>query len=197
MLPEIVLMENERGRFLQVNSLGPVYPGRVARFQRLVAHEQLRGAAAEEHIGIAVQKHRAAGVAVDEIDGKNRAEHDYVVRLIRSVLERVCYDVDVPATPQIMRLAHHLGVPRGAGVGHEREGNRLGPTARRGSHQALEAGDTPGQMTTTRPPVAVRAVLRRSWARARAMAATLPPGPRRCSAQNASTKSASMGMLHV
>ena len=37
MLPEIVLIENERGRFLQVNSLGPVYPGRVARFTRMVA----------------------------------------------------------------------------------------------------------------------------------------------------------------
>lgn len=37
MLPEIVLIENERGRFLQVNSLGPVYPGRVARFVRMVA----------------------------------------------------------------------------------------------------------------------------------------------------------------
>ena len=37
MLPEIVLIENERGHFLQVNSLGPVYPGRVARFTRMVA----------------------------------------------------------------------------------------------------------------------------------------------------------------
>ncbi len=37
MLPEIVLIENEEGCFLQVNSLGPVYAGRVARFARLVA----------------------------------------------------------------------------------------------------------------------------------------------------------------
>lgn len=34
MLPEIVLIENARGCFLQVNSLGPVYPGRVERFCR-------------------------------------------------------------------------------------------------------------------------------------------------------------------
>ncbi|MEG1493448.1 MAG: isochorismate synthase [Gordonibacter sp.] len=34
MLPEVVLIENERGRLLQVNSLGPVYAGRVARFAR-------------------------------------------------------------------------------------------------------------------------------------------------------------------
>ena len=35
MLPEVVLIENERGRMLQVNSLGPVYPGRVERFLRM------------------------------------------------------------------------------------------------------------------------------------------------------------------
>ena len=34
MLPEIVVIEDERGRFLQVNSLGPVYEGRVDRFVR-------------------------------------------------------------------------------------------------------------------------------------------------------------------
>ena len=44
MLPEIVLIENERGRFLQVNSLGPVYPGRVARFERLCAQAPAREA---------------------------------------------------------------------------------------------------------------------------------------------------------
>ena len=37
MLPEIVLVENERGAYLQVNSLGPVYPGRVARFAQHAA----------------------------------------------------------------------------------------------------------------------------------------------------------------
>lgn len=37
MLPELVLVENERGRFLQVNSLSPVYPGRIARFARACA----------------------------------------------------------------------------------------------------------------------------------------------------------------
>ena len=34
MLPEIVIIEDERGTFLQVNSLGPVYAGRVDRFVR-------------------------------------------------------------------------------------------------------------------------------------------------------------------
>ena len=37
LLPEVVLLENEQGTFLQVNSLGPVYTGRVARFARLAA----------------------------------------------------------------------------------------------------------------------------------------------------------------
>ena len=34
MLPELVLIQNEQGSFLQVNSLGPVYQGRVDRFVR-------------------------------------------------------------------------------------------------------------------------------------------------------------------
>ena len=34
MLPEVVLVQNENGIFLQVNSLGPVYQGRVERFAR-------------------------------------------------------------------------------------------------------------------------------------------------------------------
>lgn len=44
MLPEIVLIENESGSFLQVNSLGPVYPGRVQRFckQALAAAPRTR-----------------------------------------------------------------------------------------------------------------------------------------------------------
>lgn len=36
MLPEVVLIEDERGAFLQVNSLAPVYRGRVERFVRQV-----------------------------------------------------------------------------------------------------------------------------------------------------------------
>ncbi|MEY8460085.1 isochorismate synthase [Eggerthellaceae bacterium 24-137] len=214
MLPEIVLIENERGRFLQVNSLGPVYPGRVARFQRMVADAPARtpetisftlepdsreawnaemeaaldaiaagrvqkvvlsrrqrlvaehpfsskdllvnlidgdargtvllyryadvffcGCTPELLVrkrGDAVESMCLAGtcpvgatpeesaVLADELmaDGKNRAEHDYVVRLIRGVLDRVCYDVDVPATPQIMTLAHvqHLYTPARARV---------------------------------------------------------------------------------
>lgn len=34
MIPEVVLIENEQGCFLQVNSLGPVYKGRIERFLR-------------------------------------------------------------------------------------------------------------------------------------------------------------------
>lgn len=34
LLPEVVLIENEEGSFLQVNSLGPVYQGRVQRFEK-------------------------------------------------------------------------------------------------------------------------------------------------------------------
>lgn len=37
MLPEVVLIENADGAFLQVNSLGPVYEGRVQRFMRHAA----------------------------------------------------------------------------------------------------------------------------------------------------------------
>lgn len=214
MLPEIVLIENERGRFLQVNSLGPVYPGRVARFTRMVASAPPRQRAAvpfalesdsREAWGAAMDAALAAigegrvskvvlsrrlrlvaehpfsskdllvnlidgdargtvllyryadvffcgctpellvrkrGDVVESMclagtcpagataaesdalaeallaDGKNRAEHDYVVQLIRSVLDRVCYDVDVPAVPEIMRLAHvqHLFTPARARV---------------------------------------------------------------------------------
>ncbi|MCI8424379.1 MAG: isochorismate synthase [Adlercreutzia sp.] len=209
MLPEIVLIENDRGRFLQVNSLGPVYPGRVERFTRMIAEAPTReavtipytlepdsreawngemaaalAAIATGRVSKVVLSRRlrvqaahpfsSKDLLVNLIDGdargtvllyryadvffcgctpellvrkrgenvesmclagtcpagatpaesealaaalmadeKNRAEHDYVVQLIRSVLERVCYDVDVPATPEIMRLAHvqHLFTP--------------------------------------------------------------------------------------
>jgi len=38
MLPEVVLIQTERGTYLQVNSLGPVYAGRVERFARQAIH---------------------------------------------------------------------------------------------------------------------------------------------------------------
>lgn len=209
MLPEIVLIENERGTFLQVNSLGPVYAGRVERFVR---HAQTAPARRRETVpyrlepdsreawnaavadGLAaigqgkvekvvlsrrqklvaerpfsskdllvnlvdgsargtvllyryadvffcgctpellVRKHGSevesmclagtcpAGATEDEsrqlaselmTDAKNRAEHDYVVRLIREVFGRTCYDVDVASEPGIMSLTHvqHLHTP--------------------------------------------------------------------------------------
>ena len=42
MVPELVLIQNEAGIFLQVNSLGPVYPGRVERFIRHIHAAQPR-----------------------------------------------------------------------------------------------------------------------------------------------------------
>ena len=214
MLPEIVLLENERGRFLQVNSLGPVYPGRVERFLRLCAEAPARtrvtvpyrleadsreewraamGRATEAIEAGRVQKvvlsrrkrlvaerpFSSKDLLVNLIDGdargtvilyryadvffcgctpellvrkrgqqvesmclagtcpagaseaeraaladalmadpKNRSEHDYVVRFVREVFDRVCYDVDVPAHPQIMSLEHvqHLHTPAKAQV---------------------------------------------------------------------------------
>lgn len=42
MVPEVVLIENKKGRFIQINSLGPVYPGRAARFARQVENAPKR-----------------------------------------------------------------------------------------------------------------------------------------------------------
>ena len=185
MLPEIVLLENERGRFLQVNSLGPVYPGRVSasaaieagrvqkvvlsRRKRLVAEHPFsskdllvnlidgdargtvilyryadvffcgctpellvrkRGQQVESMClagtcpAGADEAERAELAAALMADPKNRAEHDYVVRFVREVFNRVCYDVDVPDEPQIMSLEHvqHLHTPA---VAHVLEGVNL------------------------------------------------------------------------
>ena len=209
LLPEVVLLENERGTFLQINSLGPVYAGRVARFERLAVGAPARerrtiGYTLEPDSRKAWEASVAAGLSaidadrvekvvlsrrlkvvadspfsskdllVNLIDGtahgtvllyryadvffcgctpellvrkradaldsmclagtcpaspdpvendllarglmadeKNRAEHDYVVRFIRDVLGRTCYDVDVPRTPQILPLTRiqHLMTP--------------------------------------------------------------------------------------
>ncbi len=214
MLPEVVLIENDRGRMLQVNSLGPVYSGRVERFLRMCKDAPRRtrvdvsytierdsreawmdamgkalGAIGEGRVSKVVLSRRQkltaehpfsskdllvnlidgsargkvimyryadvffcgctpellvrksgnvvesmclagtcpAGASEDErarlaqelmADEKNRAEHDYVVRFIREVFNRTCYNVDVPATPEIMSLAHvqHLHTPAKANV---------------------------------------------------------------------------------
>ena len=42
MLPEVVLIEDETGKYLQINSLGPVYAGRVARFSRHIREAKPR-----------------------------------------------------------------------------------------------------------------------------------------------------------
>lgn len=209
MLPEIVLIENEQGAFLQVNSLGPVYAGRIERFARQAqaapvrrretvpyrlepdSREAWNAAVADGLAAIGqgkvekvvlsrrqklvaerpfsskdllvnlidgsargtvllyryadvffcgctpellVRKHGSevesmclagtcpAGATEVEsrqlaselmADAKNRAEHDYVVRLIREVFNRTCYDVDVASEPGIMSLTHvqHLHTP--------------------------------------------------------------------------------------
>ena len=214
MLPEVVLIEGERGPLLQVNSLGPVYPGRIERFARqaLAAPPRRRQSvpyrlepdsreAWRQAVGTAltaigegrvekvvlsrrrrlVAKHpfsskdllvnlidgpargtvllyryadvffcgctpellvRKRGCEVESMclagtcpaggteeerarladelmaDAKNRAEHDYVVRFIREVFRRTCYDVDVPACPGILPLTHvqHLHTPASARV---------------------------------------------------------------------------------
>lgn len=214
MLPEIVLLQTDAGSYLQVNSLSPVYQGRVRRFlkqaasapartRRTIPHriepdsrEDWRRAVGEALaaidggvVGKVVLSRRQKLVAdepfsskdllvnlidgdargtvllyryadvffcgctpellvrkdgarvssmclagtcpagadeqerrrlADELmaDGKNRAEHDYVVRHVREVFRRVCFDVDVPQTPGIMPLTHvqHLHTPAAAQV---------------------------------------------------------------------------------
>ena len=214
MLPEIVLIQTDAGSYLQVNSLSPVYQGRVRRFlkqaasapartrrtiphriepdsredwrravgealaaidagvvgkvvlsrrQKLVADEPFSskdllvnlidgdargtvllyryadvffcGCTPELLVrkdGACVSSMCLAGTCpagadeqerrrlADELmaDGKNRAEHDYVVRHVREVFRRVCFDVDVPQTPGIMPLTHvqHLHTPAAAQV---------------------------------------------------------------------------------
>lgn len=214
MLPEIVLIQTDAGSYLQVNSLSPVYQGRVRRFlkqaasapartrrtiphriepdsredwrravdealaaidagvvgkvvlsrrQKLVADEPFSskdllvnlidgdargtvllyryadvffcGCTPELLVrkdGARVSSMCLAGTCpagadeqerrrlADELmaDGKNRAEHDYVVRHVREVFRRVCFDVDVPQTPGIMPLTHvqHLHTSAAAQV---------------------------------------------------------------------------------
>lgn len=214
MLPEIVLIKTDAGSYLQVNSLSPVYQGRVRRFlkqaasapartRRTIPHriepdsrEDWRRAVGEALaaidagvVGKVVLSRRQKLVAdepfsskdllvnlidgdargtvllyryadvffcgctpellvrkdgarvssmclagtcpagadeqerrrlADELmaDGKNRAEHDYVVRHVREVFRRVCFDVDVPQAPGIMPLTHvqHLHTPAAAQV---------------------------------------------------------------------------------
>lgn len=214
MLPEIVLIQTDAGSYLQVNSLSPVYQGRVRRFlkqaasapartrrtiphriepdsredwrravgealaaidagvvgkvvlsrrQKLVAEEPFSskdllvnlidgdargtvllyryadvffcGCTPELLVrkdGARVSSMCLAGTCpagadeqerrrlADELmaDGKNRAEHDYVVCHVREVFRRVCFDVDVPQTPGIMPLTHvqHLHTPAAAQV---------------------------------------------------------------------------------
>ena len=49
---------------------------------------------------------------------KNRREHEYVVKFMREVFARNCYNVEIPASPQIKVLKHvqHLHTPAAAEV---------------------------------------------------------------------------------
>ncbi len=214
MLPEVVLIENERGTMLQVNSLSPVYGGRVARFLKQARRAPKRthadipftlesdsreawAAAVGEALAaidegrvekvvlsrrqklVAAHPFSSKDLLVNLIDGsargtvvlyryadvffcgctpellvrkrgrqlesmclagtcpagsseaervhlatqlladaKNRAEHDYVVRFIREVFGRTCYNVQVPSEPDILPLQHvqHLHTPAKAQV---------------------------------------------------------------------------------
>lgn len=214
MLPEVVLVQNADGVFLQVNSLGPVYEGRVERFASQAEqapprmHRSIpyrlepddRGAwnQAMEQALAAIDEHRvhkvvlarrqrlvadepfsSKDVLVNLIDGpsvgtvfiyrygdvffcgctpellvrkqgsgvssmclagttgvgasdderqrlaeelladqKNVSEHRFVTDFIRAVVERNCYDVDMPERPGIRSLAHvqHLHTPVAAKV---------------------------------------------------------------------------------
>ncbi len=214
LLPEVVLIESRAGAFLQVNSLGPVYKGRVERFvrhgeeaprrarrtithrltpdsrqewqrivdeslsriregridkivpsrrQELLAQEPFsskdvlvnlidggaRGKVFLYRYGdvffcgctpeLLIRKQGdlvesmclagTAGVGKNEeqrkrlaaellADDKNLREHAHVVKFIREVFERNCYDVVIPDTPGILRLKHvqHLHTPATARV---------------------------------------------------------------------------------
>lgn len=214
MLPEIVLIQTDAGSYLQVNSLSPVYQGRIRRFLRQAASAPARARraipyriepdsredwsrAVDEALGaidagvvgkvvlsrrqklVADEPFSSKDLLVNLIDGdargtvllyryadvffcgctpellvrkdgarvssmclagtcpagadererrrladelmedeKNRAEHDYVVRHVREVFRRVCFDVDVPQTPGILPLTHvqHLHTPAEAQV---------------------------------------------------------------------------------
>lgn len=214
MVPEVVLIENESGTFLQVNSLGPVYPGRIERFARHIREAKPRTHRTMPYtltrdsfedwqhvmeIGLGrIQSHRidklvpsrrvylkteepfsSKDVLVNLIDGdargcvfmyrygdvffcgctpellvrkqgtavesmclagttsrganeterkqraeallhddKNRREHEFVVRFMRDVFGRNCFNVDIPETPSIKALRHvqHLCTPVAAQV---------------------------------------------------------------------------------
>lgn len=214
MVPEVVLIENESGMFLQVNSLGPVYPGRIERFARHIREAKPRTHRTMSYtltrdsfedwqhvmeIGLnRIQSHRidklvpsrrvylkteepfsSKDVLVNLIDGdargcvfmyrygdvffcgctpellvrkqgtavesmclagttsrganeterkqraeallhddKNRREHEFVVRFMRDVFGRNCFNVDIPETPSIKALRHvqHLCTPVAAQV---------------------------------------------------------------------------------
>lgn len=209
MLPEIVLIENEQGSFLQVNSLGPVYAGRVERFmrhardakkreRRTIAYtlkpdsydnwayvmerslQAIRSGSIEKLVPsrrkelVAESPFSSKDLLINLIDGsargkvfmyrygdvffcgctpellvskkgslvesmclagttsvgetledtalraeellhdeKNLREHNYVVRFIKEVFDRNCYNVDLPDGPSIITLKHvqHLHTP--------------------------------------------------------------------------------------
>lgn len=209
MLPEVVLIQTEAGTFLQVNSLGPVYPGRVARFKRhameakvrthrsipytltrdsfedwqcvmdigmqRIASGRIEKFVPSRRIRLDAQEVfsskdvllnlidgdargtvfmyrygdvffcgctpellvRKQGTCVESMclagtcscgssleeqlalahdllnDEKNRREHEYVVRFMRDVFGRNCYNVEIPSEPTVKVLRHvqHLYTP--------------------------------------------------------------------------------------
>ncbi|MEF2654963.1 MAG: isochorismate synthase [Eggerthellaceae bacterium] len=81
MVPEVVLMQVPEGAFLQVNSLGPVYPGRVERFVR-----HAREAKARMHRSIAYTLTRDSYEDWQQVMalGLNRIESHRIHKLVPS-----------------------------------------------------------------------------------------------------------------
>ncbi|WP_273853213.1 isochorismate synthase [Guptibacillus spartinae] len=78
-------------------------------------------------------------------DPKNRIEHDLVVQMIRTAMEKECEFVQVPSTPEILKTPHiqHLFTPVVARAGKKtsllRMVERLHPTPALGGYPQVEA----------------------------------------------------------
>ena len=105
-----------------------------------LAHQKLRRAAAEEHVGVAVQKHRAARRAVDEV-------HQHVLRRERArghqaLPTRQHHLLHASLADGAKRRRHSLA-PRLARVRLQPVGDAFAPTRRRAGRLAHEPLDAP------------------------------------------------------
>ena len=111
------------------------------------AHEQLRRAAAEEDVGVAVQKHRAPGVAVDEV-------HEQILRRERMLSHKAQptreHHLRHPALPNGRKRRTHGLVPGLARIGLEGKWNDRALAGRCSGHHAREASHATGIHRTER-----------------------------------------------